>query len=123
MFEFTDEEYGLIPGNVAVHVGKGTVLRVTNPSTLRVHAFAAPTFLASAVQRKLQDEDCEVESSTFGSPQIAAGSWVEEFLVPTAANTYGSYCEIGVKLNPDGSPQLNTGHAGRGMVGTITVSP
>ncbi len=124
LYEFTDEEYAFLPVNLALRANIGSVIRVSNPiDNLRAHVYSAATFLAESVIRKAQDDDVEVDSSTLTSVQLAVGAWMDLFVVPSRGATYGSYCDIGVQLNPDGTPKLNTGHALRGMVGTLTVAP
>jgi hypothetical protein len=123
-FEFTDEEYAFIPANLALADEIGTVLRIENPTAnVRAHAFAARSFYDSAVLWKAQDDDVEVETSTLTSVQALVGGWTELFVVPTMPGSFGSYCEVAVQISPEGNPNLSTGHAGRGMVGSIAVSP
>jgi len=124
LYEFTDEEYAFLPANLTMTANVGYVVRVANPAeNLRAHVFSASGFLTDSVIRKAQDADIEVESSTLTSIQLLVNSWMELFVVPTRGAMYGSYCDVGVQLNPDGTPKLTTGHAARGMVGSLMVSP
>jgi len=124
MFEFSDEEYAFIPSNPSLSIGVGYVLRLSNsPENLRAHVFSSSDFFEDSVVREVQDDDVEVESSTLKSFQVLVGDHMEVFAVPTLAGTYVWYCDVAVQLNPDGSPRLNTGHAARGMVGSLTVVP
>jgi hypothetical protein len=123
-FEFSDDEYAFIPSNLTVDDEVGHVLRIENPTAnLRAHAFAARSFYGISVLREAQDEDVAVETSTLTAVQVLVGGWIELFVVPTTTGSYASFCEIGVQPAMDGSPNLATGHAGRGMVGSITVAP
>lgn len=122
LYEFTDEEYAFLPANLTLRAGVGAVVRLENPlEDVRAHAFAAGTLYASSVLRELQDRDIEIETSTLTAVQLLVGGFAELFFVPTTPGTYADYCDIGVSTNPDGSPKLTSGHAGRGMVGAIRV--
>jgi hypothetical protein len=124
LFEFTDDEFEFVPANVSLSANVGHVVRIANPSTnLKAHVYSASTFYGEAVLREVQDDDVEVETSTLTSIQILPGQWMELFVVPTVPATYGTFCDVGVQFNPDGTPKLTTGHAAKGMVGTVTVTP
>jgi hypothetical protein len=123
-FEFTDEEYAFIPANLALTRDVGHVIRIENPAAnLRAHAFASRPFYDSSVLMKAQDDDVEIETSTLTGAQALVNGWTELFILPTMAAAFTAYCEVGVQSMMDGTPNLATGHAGRGMVGSITVSP
>lgn len=125
LLEYNNTEYGFTPVGVNLHKGIGTVLRFDNTFSTNesAHFFTATSFNASTVLRKAQDTSVEVEASYVTGVEALLGEAVEVFVVPTVVGTFTSHCQLGVKMLADGGPNLATGHAGKGMVGSVTVSP
>lgn len=124
MIEYTIEEFAIAPANINLLNGIGSVLRVVTPiSNLFSHRLSSEGLFISSVLREAQDERGEVEASYLNAAQIRPGSFVELFVVPTVDGAFADYCGIAVARNPDGTPNLATGHAKTGMLGTIRVMP
>jgi hypothetical protein len=113
-----------LPADVALDVDTGYFVTFRNPLTnAGAHVLLATDLFATSVLQKALDAQAEIKASYIDSVRVGAGREVQLRLVPTVPGVFNSFCSIGVQNSVDGTPNLMTGHAGRGMVSTMTVSP
>lgn len=72
------------------------------------HYFTAPAFFRAIATRKVQASDGEIKAPYFSAIEVYPGRSLDLYFVPVTAGSYELECTI-------------TGHAGRGMTGTIVV--
>jgi uncharacterized cupredoxin-like copper-binding protein len=102
----------------------GHVIEIENEAGNRFrHSFAAQGMLSDSVFRAGLDLDVEVRAAYLETVVVQPGARLQIFIVPTVAQEYQTYCQIGVSHAANGTPDLTTGHAGAGMHDLITVAP
>ncbi len=122
--EVSDTELAFVPANLNLTLGRGYVLAVqAAAANMRGHYYTAPDFFVRTVLRKAADSHADIHASYLTAVEVAIGRSTELYLVPVEVGRFEPYCQIGVRTHTDGWPVLTTGHAGLGMVGSITVRP
>jgi hypothetical protein len=115
-----DGPYSFNPSAVTLVKDSAYVLAFDNRGEA-THVYTAPSFFSSAVMLKAEDDSVEVKAPYLDAVLLLAGKKSLVTLVPDRLGVFRPYCELSV-THFDGKPDLSTGHAVKGMVGTITVT-
>jgi hypothetical protein len=120
--ELSDTVLAFVPGDLTVAAGAAYQLTLTNAPENGRHYYTARDFYMTTVMRDGRDANVRVEAAYLSGVGVAAGGTAVVAFVPTVPGTFATYCQIGVESGSSGV-DLTTGHAGEGMIGTMTVTP
>jgi hypothetical protein len=134
-FEVTDTTTKQ-PAKLEFEVGVPVILTLVNPSTgaNMKHNFSSPAFFRAVAWRQATTSQAKYKAPAFDDFQVmwtATGTHRMDLeFVPIVAGNYTAYCSISMtnggqyKAIADGKtmPDLNSGHAGLGMHGSVTVT-
>src|SRR5512134_3841987 len=103
----TLSEYAFAPSPLVFKEGVPTKLVLKNAGKEH-HYFVSEPFFRNVATRKIQSSDGEFKAPFFTAVEVYAGKTAEWFLVPMKKGTFDLRCTV-------------TGHAEKGMKGTIEV--
>ena len=132
LLEYSDEEYGYGHGLPAVgepealrefvlRVGTGYRLKFVNLPSQAAHTFTAPEFFAGSTMLQSSDTHVSLRADHLNSVRVVEGHSAEVWLAPKTVGEFSPYCKISVQGTSD-EPDLDSGHAGLGMVLSLEVA-
>jgi len=111
MLEHDDGTLAFSPADLTFEAGVPVILTLeSSASNTSKHYYTAEEFYKSVAWRKAQTSHGEYKAPYFKAFELLVGGRIELYFVPVEAGVYDVDCTL-------------RGHAARGMVGTITVTP
>ena len=122
LLQDSDSGYAFEPASITLEKDTAYTLAFKNTGD-PTHVYTAPSFFAASIMRDAQDDHAVVKAPYLTSVWLKGGesNTTKVTLAPiTLLGTLKTYCEAGVE-HLEGQPVLSTGHAGSGMIGTVTI--